>query len=91
VNPAWTSLPSGLLSSQQKSVNYNSHADYSENCVVSAGATQVKFVFLAMTSFLTVFFLMTVSKKQCMCIEIWPNMCDDSRCGNVNSHWWLAL
>jgi hypothetical protein len=29
--------------------------------------------------------------KQGMSVGVRPHMCGDSRCGNVNSHWWIVL
>jgi hypothetical protein len=29
--------------------------------------------------------------KQCMYIGVRPSVCGDSRCENVNSHWWFVL
>jgi hypothetical protein len=29
--------------------------------------------------------------KQCMYIEVMPHICGDSRCGNVDWHWWFVL
>jgi hypothetical protein len=39
----------------------------------------------------SILFLAILSMKQCTYIEVMLHMCGDSRCDNVNPHWWIVL
>jgi hypothetical protein len=54
--------------------------DYSGNCLFSKDFGSDK-----------VLFLRILHMKHCMYIEVMPDMCSDSGCGNVNSHLWFVF